>query len=211
VTSLQRPGALGPGGDFAVLRQNFLSNGRLFVQRAKEARAKIAIHALPFITPEATIVTYGLSRVVTTLLQKAAESGRYFSVIAITPSTPSLQTQMEDQASALRGKQIPTSLIPAHAAAYALSTLPKGRPSLVICGASTVLENGGVTSTLGGYQLALLAKALQRPYYVATESYKFVRLYPLSQLDLPLQQLGRIRKRRDVCLRRKWSTTRPRN
>lgn len=188
MTSLQRPGALGPGGDFAVLRQNFLNNSRLFVQRAKEARPKIAIHALPFITPEATIFTYGPSRVVTTLLQKAAETGKYFSVIVITPSTPSLQTQMENQASALRGKQIPTSLIPAHAAAYALSTLPKSRPSLVICGASTVLENGGVTSTLGGYQLALLAKALQKPFYVATESYKFVRLYPLSQLDLPLQQ-----------------------
>jgi translation initiation factor eIF-2B subunit alpha len=171
-----------------VLRQNFLSNSRLFVQRAKEARSKIAIEASPFITPDATIVTYGPSRVVTTLLQKAAESGKYFSVIAITPSTPSLQTQMEDQASALRGRQIPTSLIPAHAAAYALSTLPKSRPSLVICGASTVLENGGVTSTLGGYQLALLAKALQKPFYVATESYKFVRLYPLSQLELPLRQ-----------------------
>ena len=171
-----------------MLRQNFLSNSRLFVQRAKEARSKIAIHASPFITPDATIVTYGPSRVVTTLLQKAAESGKYFSVIAITPSTPSLETQMKDQVSALREKQIPTSLIAAHATAYALSTLTKSRPSLVICGASTVLENGGVTSTLGGYQLALLAKALQIPFYVATESYKFVRLYPLSQLDLPLQQ-----------------------
>ena len=188
VTTLQRPGALGPGGDFGVLRQNFLSNSRLFVQRAKEARSKIAIHASPFITSDATIVTYGPSRVVTTLLQKAAESGKYFSVIAITPSTPSLETQMKDQVSALRGKQIPTSLIAAHATAYALSTLAKSRPSLVICGASTVLENGGVTSTLGGYQLALLAKALQIPFYVATESYKFVRLYPLSQLDLPLPQ-----------------------
>lgn len=188
VTTLQRPGALGPGGDFSVLRQNFLSNSRLFVQRAKEARSKIAVHASPFITPEATIITYGPSRVVTTLLQKAAESGKYFSVIAITSSTPSLQTQMKDQVSALRGKQISTSLIPAHAAAYALSTLPKSSPSLVICGASTVLENGGVTSTLGGYQIALLAKALHTPFYIATESYKFVRLYPLSQLDLPLQQ-----------------------
>jgi translation initiation factor eIF-2B subunit alpha len=171
-----------------LLRQHLLSNSRLFVQRAKEARSKIAVHALPFITPEATIVTYGPSRVVTTLLQRAAESGKYFNVIAITPSTPALQTQMKDQASALRNKHVPTSLIPAHATAYALSTLPKSDPALVICGASTVLENGGVTSTLGGYQVALLAKALQKPFYIATESYKFVQLYPLSQSDLPLQQ-----------------------
>lgn len=188
VTTLQRPGALGPGGDFGLLRQHLLSNSRLFVQRAKEARLKIAVYASPFITPEATLVTYGPSRVVTTLLQKAADSGKFFSVIAITPSTPALQTQMKDQASALRSKQIPTSLIPAHSTAYALSTIPRSSPAFVICGASTVLENGGVTSTLGGYQIALLAKALAKPFYVATESYKFVRLYPLSQLDLPLQQ-----------------------
>jgi len=31
----------------------------------------------------------------------------------------------------------------------------------------------------------MIAKALKRPFYVAAESYKFARLFPLSQSDLP--------------------------
>ena len=39
---------------------------------------------------------------------------------------------------------------------------------------------------MGTYQIALVAKALQKPFYVAVESYKFARLYPLTQRDLAL-------------------------
>jgi translation initiation factor eIF-2B subunit alpha len=37
---------------------------------------------------------------------------------------------------------------------------------------------------LGTYQVALVAKALKRPFYVAVESYKFARMYPLAQRDV---------------------------
>lgn len=37
---------------------------------------------------------------------------------------------------------------------------------------------------MGTYQIALVAKALQRPFYVAVESYKFARMYPLAQRDV---------------------------
>lgn len=33
--------------------------------------------------------------------------------------------------------------------------------------------------------MATVAKAFGKPFYVAAESYKFARLYPLSQRDLP--------------------------
>ena len=33
-------------------------------------------------------------------------------------------------------------------------------------------------------QIAIVAKALKRPFYVAVESYKFARIYPLSQRDI---------------------------
>lgn len=37
---------------------------------------------------------------------------------------------------------------------------------------------------MGTYQIAILAKAFKKPFYVAVESYKFARMYPLSQRDL---------------------------
>jgi translation initiation factor eIF-2B subunit alpha len=36
--------------------------------------------------------------------------------------------------------------------------------------------------------LGVLAKSKGKPFYVVAESHKFVRLYPLSQFDLPIEQ-----------------------
>ena len=38
---------------------------------------------------------------------------------------------------------------------------------------------------MGTYTIALCAKELNKPVYVICESFKFVRLYPLNQQDLP--------------------------
>lgn len=43
-------------------------------------------------------------------------------------------------------------------------------------------------SRMGTYQIGLLAKAIGKPFYVVAESHKFVRLYPLGQYDLPIEQ-----------------------
>ena len=52
---------------------------------------------------------------------------------------------------------------------------------MVLMGAEAVVENGGIVNKLGTYQIAVCAKACNKPFYVAAESYKFARLYPLSQ------------------------------
>ena len=38
---------------------------------------------------------------------------------------------------------------------------------------------------IGSYQIALVAHALSKPVYVAVESFKFTRLFPLNQADMP--------------------------
>ena len=43
-------------------------------------------------------------------------------------------------------------------------------------------------SRMGTYQIGLLAEAMAKPFYVVAESHKFVRLYPLGQYDLPIEQ-----------------------
>jgi translation initiation factor eIF-2B subunit alpha len=58
---------------------------------------------------------------------------------------------------------------------------------MVLVGAEAVVENGGVINKLGTCQIATVAKAHGVPVYVAAESYKFARLYPLSQRDLPME------------------------
>ena len=41
---------------------------------------------------------------------------------------------------------------------------------------------------MGTYQMAMLAKATNKPFYVVSESHKFVRLYPINQQDLGIEQ-----------------------
>jgi hypothetical protein len=38
---------------------------------------------------------------------------------------------------------------------------------------------------IGTYPLALCAKATNKPFYVIAESFKFLRLFPISQQDIP--------------------------
>ncbi len=211
IQTLNRPGALGTGGDFGYLRQHLLSNGRLFVQRAKQARAKIAEEGRRFIREDSTVLTNGDSRVVRALLLRAAElqdSGPRFRVVYVSDSSasassPSLsrspkeeldhepESQSQSQSpssphqtvSLLRSHSIPVSCIPYSALATALPLI-----DLVLVGAEGVVENGGIISRLGTHQIGLLARSAGKPVYVAAESYKFVRLYPLDMQDLPVRQ-----------------------
>lgn len=41
------------------------------------------------------------------------------------------------------------------------------------------------TLQVGTYPVALCAKAMNKPLYVLAESYKFIRLYPVNQSDIP--------------------------
>lgn len=47
-----------------------------------------------------------------------------------------------------------------------------------------MVENGGIISGMGTYQLGVLAKAAGKPVYVCAESFKFVRVFPLCQEDV---------------------------
>jgi translation initiation factor 2B subunit (eIF-2B alpha/beta/delta family) len=56
---------------------------------------------------------------------------------------------------------------------------------MVLVGAEGVVESGGIINKLGTYQIAICASAHNVPVYVAAESYKFARIFPLNQVALP--------------------------
>lgn len=80
---------------------------------------------------------------------------------------------------------------------------------MVMVGAEGVAESGGVINKvcddsmtiynsynsikvflpillqIGTYTMAICAKEVKKPFYVLTESFKFARIYPLNQVDLP--------------------------
>lgn len=76
---------------------------------------------------------------------------------------------------------IPCTVILDSAIAYILE-----RVDIVLVGTEAVVESGGLVSSIGTSQCALLAKAMGKPFYALAESYKFLRYYPLTQGDLPM-------------------------
>jgi translation initiation factor eIF-2B subunit alpha len=180
--------SLGASGEasFETIRQHLLSNGRLFVTRAKESRERIAANGRHFVRDGCTVLTHGGSRVVGTLLTKAAEmnisgSSVRFKVIYVMNGVRVPESKAV--VSSLRAKGVPVATISEGAVGYAM-----GSVDLVIVGAEGVVENGGIISRLGTYQIGILAKAAGKPFHVVAESHKFVRLYPLGQYDLPIDQ-----------------------
>ncbi|TVY85683.1 Translation initiation factor eIF-2B subunit alpha, partial [Lachnellula willkommii] len=173
-------------GTFETVRQHLLSNGRLFVSRAKAGREKIANYGRHFVRDETVVLTHGGSRVVGALLGKAAEasaSGGNVRFKVIYVMNDSRSSENKSVVSSLRSKGVPVATISEGGVGYAM-----GKVDLVIVGAEGAVENGGIISRLGTYQIALLAKAAGKPFYVAAESHKFVRLYPLGQYDLGIDQ-----------------------
>jgi translation initiation factor eIF-2B subunit alpha len=77
---------------------------------------------------------------------------------------------------------IPTVLILDSAMGYIAE---RTRIDMVLVGAEGVAENGGVVNKVGTFALGIVAKELGVPFYVAAESYKFTRMFPLNNADLP--------------------------
>ncbi|KAL0441308.1 UNVERIFIED_CONTAM: Translation initiation factor eIF-2B subunit alpha [Sesamum radiatum] len=74
---------------------------------------------------------------------------------------------------------VPVKLLIDSAVAYSMDEV-----DMVFVGADGVVESGGIINMMGTYQIALVAKSMNKPVYVAAESYKFARLYPLDQKDM---------------------------
>ena len=186
ISNLQRPSAK---VDFDQVRTHLVQNGRLFVERAKVARDTIAGLGRHFIRDGNIILTNGGSRVVGSLLRNAAESSnnrgsiRFKVIYVLSSNTSVAEDESAANIAALRERDIPVATIPSTAVAYCMDQVTQ-----CFVGAEGVVENGGIVSRMGTYQIGMLAKAAGKPFYVVSESHKFVRLYPISQQDLGIEQ-----------------------
>lgn len=168
------PRSEGHVDDFQAIRTHLVSNGKLFAQRAKDARGKLADLASKFFEDGTIVMICGDSRCVEAALRTAVNSGKMFKVAFVVNAEEECKSnRILDY---LSDTGIPVAAIPAQAVASALPMM-----DMVIVGAEGVVENGGIFSSMGTYQLGLLAKAAGKPFYVAAESHKFVRMFPLGQ------------------------------
>lgn len=162
--------------DFVECRNKLIERGERYTKQAIKSRQRIGQLADSFIRDGVTVLTHGFSRVVVDVLLRAVAQGKRFSVL-VTESRPA-QVGLETF-QRLQEAGIPTNLITDSAVAYTMEAV-----DLVLVGAEGIVENGGILNTIGTYQISIVANAHKKPFYVAAESFKFMRSYPLNQRDL---------------------------
>uniref|UniRef100_A0A6Q2XWF3 Translation initiation factor eIF2B subunit alpha n=1 Tax=Esox lucius TaxID=8010 RepID=A0A6Q2XWF3_ESOLU len=163
--------------DLARCKKVMEERGELFLEKISLSRTKVAKLCHTFIKDGAKILTHSYSRVVLRVLEKAAAEKKRFTVY-VTESQP--DTAGRQMAEALRRLGVPVTVVLDAAVGYVLEKV-----DLVIVGAEGVVESGGIINKIGTYQMAVCSKAHNKPFYVVAESFKFVRLYPLNQQDVP--------------------------
>ncbi|GFQ06349.1 translation initiation factor eif-2b subunit alpha [Phtheirospermum japonicum] len=162
--------------DFDLAKSRLLERAEKFGEISYKARRIIAMLSEEFISNGCTILVHGFSRVVLEVLKTAAQSKKLFQVLCTEgrPERTGLRLSHE-----LAKLDVPVKLIIDSAVAYIMDEV-----DMVFVGADGVVESGGIINMIGTYQIALVAKSMNKPVYVAAESYKFARLYPLDQKDM---------------------------
>ncbi|KAI0093639.1 nagb/rpia/CoA transferase-like protein [Irpex rosettiformis] len=160
---------------FAGLKTELIKQGRKYAAEALSYREKIAQLALGFIKDD-SILTHSYSRVVMKALLHAHKTKRIS--VYVTEARPrglGLKTH-----AVLTAAGIPCTVVLDSAVAYVMDQV-----DFVLVGSEAVVESGGLINAVGSNQMAIIAKAAHKPFYALAESYKFHRLFPLSQYDLP--------------------------
>lgn len=176
--------------NFATCRAELARRGKRYAGYSRSSRAYIADIGHSFVQDNCTVLVHGSSRVVSELLLKAAESKKF--KIILTESRPNdipmMQSDEGDERNSNANNQsamqyaaagIPTTIVLDCAVGAIMDQV-----DLCIVGAEGVMENGGIVNKVGTYTIAMVAKTLKKPFYVAVESYKFARMYPLTQRDI---------------------------
>ncbi|KAI5091371.1 translation initiation factor eIF-2B subunit alpha isoform X1, partial [Silurus meridionalis] len=163
--------------DLSQCKNVMVDRGELFLKKISLSRGKVAKLCHTFIKDGAKILTHSSSRVVLKVLENAAADKKRFTVYVTESQPDSSGRQMAEQ---LRRLNIPVTVVLDAAVGYIMEKV-----DLVIVGAEGVVESGGIINKIGTYQMAVCSKAHNKPFYVVAESFKFVRLYPLNQQDVP--------------------------
>ncbi|KAG9302783.1 hypothetical protein G9A89_009560 [Geosiphon pyriformis] len=163
--------------NLGACKEQLINSGKVLVEKSAAVRHKVAELGVQFIKDDAVILIHAYSRVVMLLLQLAARKNKRFKVYVTESRPTSLGVR---SAKILRKAGIPATVILDTAVGYVIDKV-----DAVFVGAEGVVENGGLINAIGSYQLAIVAKAASKPFYAVIESYKFVRLFPLNQYDLP--------------------------
>ncbi|MFH4981858.1 hypothetical protein AB6A40_008567 [Gnathostoma spinigerum] len=165
--------------EFSKLMDYYKDRGQRFVERVAKSRSFVSRFARPFIQSNMRILTHSCSRCVLRALVDAKKDGVSVEVF-VTEAQPGLSGRRMHRS--LEEAGISSTVILDSAVGYVMESI-----DAVFVGAEGVMETGGIINKIGTLNLAICAKAFNKPLYVMAECIKFIREYPLNQSDIPLE------------------------
>mmetsp|Transcript_19241 Transcript_19241/g.31594 ORF Transcript_19241/g.31594 Transcript_19241/m.31594 type:complete len:312 (+) Transcript_19241:125-1060(+) len=169
--------------DFDGIKDVLVKRGELLSRRLASSRERVASFGKKFVGSGNTVLVHGTSRNVVSILKAASEEGRHFDVIVTEGRPDGAGYEMVRQLSEIG---MPVKLVIDAAVGVVMEKV-----DLVIVGAEGIMENGGVTNKIGTAQIGSIARAHNVPMYVAAESFKFSRTYPLNQEEIQMMDSNR--------------------
>ncbi|XP_037441722.1 translation initiation factor eIF-2B subunit alpha-like [Triticum dicoccoides] len=161
---------------FPALKRRLVSRATRFGDICRGARGAIATLCQDFLLDGCTVLVHGYSPPVLDALRLAGTSGKRLLVLCTEGRPDGAGLRLAGE---LAAAGVPATVLLDSAVAYSMAQV-----DVVLVGADLVTETGGVVGAIGTYQVALVARAMGKPVYVAAESYKFARLYPLGQKNI---------------------------
>ncbi|MDE1766223.1 MAG: S-methyl-5-thioribose-1-phosphate isomerase [Thaumarchaeota archaeon] len=166
------------GKDASEIRNNVIKEAKKMAEEDIEINMRMGKHGSQLFNDNDTIMTHCNAGALATVaygtalgvIRATKESGKKIRVIA-TETRPVMQGSRLT-AFELKHDGIDVSLIPDTAVGYSMAN---GLVSKVIVGADRILRTGHVYNKIGTYQVALMAKQHNIPFYVAA---------PLSTFDM---------------------------
>lgn len=156
----------------SIRSELFLKNGVI------SAKERVAELASKFIANNTRILMHSRSLTVLACLKKAHKTKKNIFVY-VTESRPDSSGRL--MCDLLTKEGISNQLIVDASIGIYLEKV-----DMVMVGAEGVCASGGILNKVGTYPLAICATAINKPFYVVAESYKFIRMFPLNQSDVPV-------------------------
>ena len=157
--------------DLDTTKKKINSIAEQFSHDVEESIDVIEQHSRSLLRNGMTILVHSMSRCVKQVLKSAADRGISISVIT-TESQP--QKTGEQVVDFCNQNQIPCKKVLDSAVGMIM-----GQIDCVFVGAEAVTENGGIINKVGTFTIALCAKSYNKPFYVFSESAKFLKKFPL--------------------------------
>lgn len=165
---------------FDALKKALSIRSQLFLQNGViSAKENVANLASKFIAKNTKILMHSRSMTVLGCLRNAHKADKNIFVY-VTESRPDSSGRL--MCDLLTKEGIKNQLIVDSSIGIYLEKV-----DMVMVGAEGVCASGGILNKVGTYPLAICASAINKPFYVVAESYKFIRMYPLNQSDVPVK------------------------